>query len=283
MTKEIQKSENTAMTVKSLLEKNKASLASILPKHVNIDRLSRNAFLAIQTNPQLMKCTPSSLFYGITRACSIGLSVGSQMGEAALVPFWNSKKGAFEAQFMPMYQGLVKLARQSGEVAVIHSQEIRENDEFIQEHGTPPRMIHNIKYVDRKRRGEIIGYQASYTLKSGESDFVVLDLEDIAKARSIAKAKTVWDENPVAMGKKTAIKRLAKTMPMSDEMTMAVQYDNIASTDDSSASSEFVDIEGFEVLNTDLIDKPKSEKAKEATKIKEEELKKPVGERWETK
>ena len=67
-----------------------------------------------KTNPRIMACSIDSIGHCLLQCASLGL-LPSPFNECALVPFKNT------LTFMPQYQGLCKLAYQSGVVRSINS------------------------------------------------------------------------------------------------------------------------------------------------------------------
>jgi len=108
---------NTANVVPfpAMLAQFKGEIARALPKHLNPDRMTRTALTAFRLNPKLSETDPRSVFAAVIQACQLGLEVGL-MGEAYLVPFGS------QCQLIPGYQGLMKLARNSGFVQDIYAQ-----------------------------------------------------------------------------------------------------------------------------------------------------------------
>src|SRR5262245_19014428 len=82
-----------------------------LPKHISIDKFQRVVMTAVQNNPNLVSVDRRSLWNACTQAAQDGLLPDGR--EGAIVPF----KG--RANWMPMYAGLIKKARNSGEIASI--------------------------------------------------------------------------------------------------------------------------------------------------------------------
>jgi recombinase, phage RecT family len=157
------------------------------------------------------------------------------MQECAYVPFYNGKLGRKEAQFMPMYQGLIKLVTQTGFVRKMDAQVVYENDKFDFEYGSKEYLSHRPCLRDR---GEKIAVYAAATLDNGEYKFIVMSREDVeaikksSKAANSDKMDSPWKhaEFEDAMWRKTAIKQLCKLLPKSTEVAQAIELDNQAET-----------------------------------------------------
>lgn len=194
---------NNLGTVQSLLEKYKEQINNALPKHIKPERMIRVALSAVSGNGLLLKCQPLSVCACIVQASVLGLEPNTLLGEAYLIPFWNSKldipgtkkKGGYQCQLMPGYQGLVKLARNSGQLSVIDAQPVHEHDDFDFEKGSDTWWRH--KWPKTGERGRILGYWAGYVLKDGAKNFDYMTVESIDAHRdkySQGAYKRVWNE-----------------------------------------------------------------------------------------
>jgi len=195
-------------TVKGLLDENQTALQEALPRHIQVNKLIRVVVTQLSANPKLQECTKISLISSILESALYGLEPDGK--EAALVPF--KIKNVMTCTFMPMYRGQMKLARRSGEIALMYAEIVRDVDEFSMEKGLEPRLIHK---PDLKGGGVIIGAYAVYRLKSGEADFVWMNKEQVDKIRGRSKAKDSgpWQTDYEEMAKKTVIKRMLKMTP----------------------------------------------------------------------
>lgn len=219
----------------ALLEKFKGEIGRALPRHINPDRMVRIALTAFRMNPKLSECNPRSVFAAIIQSSQLGLEVGL-MGEAHLVPFKN------ECQLIPGYTGLIKLARQSGFVQDIYAHEVRMNDEFVLNLG----LERNLEHIplsgkggfpaSDEERGEIVGFYAVAVFKDGSRTFVAMSLGEVERIRDNSRGyksakqfrkESVWDTDFVAMGLKTAIRRLCKYLPKSPELATALSLGDV--------------------------------------------------------
>ena len=102
-----------ANTIRNLFEQQsvKKQLALAVPRHLSVDRLLRVAMTSIQRTPKLLDCTQQSLLACVMTCAQLGLEPDAFLGQAYLVPYWNGKKSAYEAQLIPGYRGYIALAR----------------------------------------------------------------------------------------------------------------------------------------------------------------------------
>jgi recombination protein RecT len=237
---------NVLTTVSALLDKYKSQIAMALPRHMTPERMIRVAITSISQTPLLQRCDAYSLCGAVVQASILGLEPNSLLGEAYLVPYWNGKANRYEAQLQIGYKGHCKLARNSGEIAMIDAQGVRTNDEFDFEKGGCPTLRH--KWPKEGTRGDLIGYWAGYRTKSGEFNFEYWTHEDILKHRDhYSKAAFVtdkqgkrvirdgepvlqgaWADSPDWMCKKTVLIQVLKLAPKSVQMQTALDLDERA-------------------------------------------------------
>lgn len=218
------------VTFRQVLEKMRSQLELALPKHLDANRMIRIVLTTVQKTPKLLECTRESLLGCIVQSAQLGLEPDGVLGHASLVPFFNRKKNRLECQLIIGYKGLIKLARQSGEVSAISARVVREHDVFEYEYGLEERLKH-VPCTD-KDPGETIFAYCIFRMKDGGHQFDVMsrfEIEEIRKSANSANSdawRDHWDE----MAKKTAVRRTAKMSPASveDKMARAIALDERA-------------------------------------------------------
>jgi recombination protein RecT len=237
---------NNLALLQNLLEKHKGQIANALPKHMTPERMIRVALSAVSGNSLLMQCRPISLAACIVQSSILGLEPNSLLGEAYLVPFWNGKARAHDCQLMPGYLGMVKLARNSGQLAMIDAQPVHAKDEFDFEKGSDTWWRH--KWHREGDRGHIQGYWAGYVLKDGSKNFEYMTIEQILHHRDKyskgaynkeGQLQGPWLSSPDWMCRKTPLKQLIKLMPKSVELATALALDE---RQDAGVSQAFIDV-----------------------------------------
>lgn len=207
------------------LEEKARYMNAALPKHMTPERLARVALTAISSSPRLLECTKESLALALIEAGQLGLEPNGVMGQAYLVPYYNGKLKRYEAQFQVGYRGLIDLARRSGQITKIEARVVREGDEFLYEYGLQPKLVHR---PDPTSQGEMTHVYAIAWLKDAEPIFEVMTREEVERIRRRSKAADSgpWVTDYEAMARKTAVKRLAKYLPLSPEAEAAIEADN---------------------------------------------------------
>jgi len=209
----------SAGNLKALLEANSAALTELLPKHVTPARLIKTMLVAANRNPQLLLCTQASIFETITRAAELGLDLSGTLGEAYPVPFKKKNGDRFEmqAQLIPGYRGLAKLARQSGDVARLEAEAVYANDHFTYRKGSDFKV--EFRPALTGDRGILIGFYAYCKFKDGSEQADYMTKAEVDKVRAISKSGEhgPWKDFYEEMGKKTVFRRLSKWLPLSSE------------------------------------------------------------------
>lgn len=121
---------------------------------------------------------------------------------------------------MPMVQGLVRLARNSGEIKTITSEVVYENDKFVYRIGLDEMPLHEPDWFND--RGEPKGVWACIKLVNGEVISAILPKSKVMRIASKSRNQKQYDpkEGPYfdEWWKKTAIKNVLKYAPKSTEL-----------------------------------------------------------------
>lgn len=213
--------------VKHLIEGNSKELAKMMPKHMNADRLLKVVLTAVSTTPALLECYAPTLLGASIQLSQMGLEPNTVLGHAYLLPFNNNKQNRKEVQVIIGYKGLIDLARRSGQIVSIAAHAVYDNDEFEFEYGLDEKLKHKPSFGDR---GNIKYFYAVAHMKDGGHAFEVMTRGDVEKIRDAGQGRNnpVWKQHFEQMGRKTAIRRLAKFLPLSVELAMAVDLDDKA-------------------------------------------------------
>lgn len=183
-------------------------------------RFIATAKTAIQTHQQrdkLEQADRNSLYLAVKKAAGDGLMPDNR--EAALVVYGN------QVQYQPMVQGLVKLARNSGEIESINAEVVYENDEF--------ELYYDFDGVKFKHvpnwssdRGMPILVWASVKLKSGEKIARAYPKERIMQIAT--RSKMAGNYDPIKgkdweeFWRKAAIRNILKYAPKSTAIDKAL-------------------------------------------------------------
>jgi recombination protein RecT len=242
-------------SVKKFFESQKATMAAVLPKHMDAERMLKLALGALRTTPKLMQCRTDSLFGAIVQCAQLGLEPNTPLGHAYLLPFENRQKGITEVQIILGYKGLIDLARRSGQIVSISAHEVCQKDHFEYEYGLDEKLVHRPALGDR---GQVIAFYAAAKLVGGGYAFEVMSAKQIEEIRDASqnykfakdKTKTVWGQHFVEMGRKTVLRRLFKYLPVSIELATASALDDRSSRGESQGLDEALNGD-FSVIDSD--------------------------------
>ena len=202
---------------------------------------------AVQTNPELAKCTKPSILSSALLGESLKLSPSPQLGCYYLVPYKNSKTGVSEAQFQLGYKGMIQLAIRSGEYRNIVVNEVKEG-ELVSFNPLTEEFTFN-PCLDPKKRATlpVVGYYAMFELMSGFRKEIYMSKEDMethatrySAGYRAKKGYTFWEKDFDAMARKTMLRKLiSKWGIMSIEMQKA--YDSDQSVIREDGTPDYVD------------------------------------------
>ena len=204
-----------------------------LPKHMPVERFMRVVLTAVNASPDLLNADRQSLFESAMKAAQDGLLPDGR--EGALVVYNTKipgKNGAPDrwikkVQWMPMVAGIMKKARNSGEIALITAGCVWGGDKFrywIDDEGE------HIFYEPGEKQDTNVFVKAfaMAKLKDGTVYALPLSPADVDKVRAASKAKDgpAWRNWYDQMAQKAAIRRLAKRLPMSSDLDDLIRRDD---------------------------------------------------------
>lgn len=221
---------------KEILESYRHEIVAATPehlaKHLNPDRIIRLAMSEFRRIPQLAKCHPQSVCSAIIVASQLGLEIGVT-GDGWLIPYKD------ECQFIPGYQGLIKLAHNSGFVADIEAHIVYAKDHFEIEFGSEKRVIHR-PHVDGDRGEMRLVYGLAWLRGHDKPHFDFMSREQVYAIRNrssgyrsatkYGRTDNPWidPEYEPEMWRKTMLRRLSKQIPKSAAMNLALALDDAA-------------------------------------------------------
>lgn len=256
MSNAIQKATNNRQmdasrpTMQQYIKQMEGEIKKALPSVITPERFTRIVLSALSTNPKLAETTPQSFLGAMMTAAQLGLEPNTPLGQAYLIPFWNSKNRCSECQFQLGYKGLIDLAYRSGDVSVIQAQVVYEHDDFSYSFGLNP----ELKHVPAKSdRGDPIAVYAMFRTKDDGYGFEVMSMDDIrAHAKKFSKAygSGPWQTNFEEMAKKTVLKRVLKYAPLKSDFVRGMAQDETIKTE---LSEDMYSVPGV-VIEAEVID-----------------------------
>lgn len=203
-----------------------------LPSVLTPERFTRIVLSALSTNPKLGECTPQSFLGAMMTAAQLGVEPNTPLGQAYLLPYWNGRNNCYECQFQLGYKGLLDLAYRSGDISVVQSQVVYENDEFSYSFGLEPELKHIPAKADR---GDPVYVYAMFRTKSDGYGYEVASIEDIRThaqrySKTFTNGASPWQTNFQEMAKKTVLKRVLKYAPLKSEFVRKLVQDETIKT-----------------------------------------------------
>jgi len=212
-------------TIQQYVKKMEKEIVRALPSGITPERFMRIVLSALSANPRLAECSPQSFLGAMMTAAQLGVEPNTPLGQAYLIPYHNKKTGRVECQFQLGWKGLVDLAYRGGEVNVIQSQVVCENDCFEYAFGLEPLLRHVPAKADR---GAATNVYALFKTKEGGYGFDVMTLDEIrthANRYSQTVSSGPWATNFEEMAKKTVLKRVLKLAPLKSDTARAMSAD----------------------------------------------------------
>lgn len=201
-------SQNALKVVGDYLASRKDRIGKILPASCGVtpQKLISVTLMAMSENPQLLKCSPESVYKSLLDSSRMGLEIGGPMALAYLVPYRD------KAQLIIGYRGLIELARRAGSIQDADVFYVHEGDTFRREMGIGGKWTH-IASLDQDRETKPITHvYAEFLLASGHSKRFVMTRDEINRHRdkysqAARSSDSPWQTNWKAMAAKTVLKQ----------------------------------------------------------------------------
>lgn len=179
---------------------------------VTARKVVASVLLAATENPDLLDADQTSLILSALRAVRMGLDPSGTLGSAYLVPY--KKKGSPRpiVQLIPGYRGLIDKAIECGAATKIWAETYCEEDFWDYQEGTDPRIIHR-KFL-RGSRGAFIAAYACAKVGVNDVQFTVIPAFEM---QAFVRDNGPWSDNFLEMAKKTAVRRLVKTLALNPD------------------------------------------------------------------
>ncbi len=219
-----QSEQVNSQSIIEMLSRYKGQIANALPKHLTPDRMIQIATTVIARNDKIKNCSPASIIGAVVQASILGFKPIETLGECYFVPY----KG--QCQFQIGYRGYKKLAHNTNKIKMLYAEVVYQDDKFYYELGLNPKLEHvpNLNADNSWNKITHVYAVAHYT--NGGYSFVVLDRKKIENFRRRNPMQGpvpsgAWETDYDSMARAKAIKQLAKWMPLSEELEIAITQD----------------------------------------------------------
>lgn len=225
--------------IKNTVEVNKREIENALPAGYvgGPERFARTVLTCVARDPNLLKCSPTSIIGAAMQAAQLGLTPGV-LGEAWLIPYGG------ECTFQLGYKGLVALAARAGVSIQAHA--VYERDDFEYELGLEPTLRHKPATGDRGKG--VYWYAVARDRDTGHLlGFAVLDRHQVDKRRKANRGKSpAWDQWYDEMALSKAVREVCRLLPLTVEMSTALVSDGAVRTE--------IDVQPDEIIADDYIE-----------------------------
>lgn len=214
--------------ITAILQPYSLAIANALPNGGKPDRIIQAAVFQITSNPALSNCTAKSVIGCVLNSSLLGMNAA--LKQCFYIPYGD------QATFQLSYTGLIALARRSGMVLDVYAEVVRRKDRFEVQYGTDRKIVHIPDLGDTSE--DFIAVYAVIKYANGGTEFAVMTGDQVEKRRMKSKTQRgapsgVWLEWKAEMWKKTALRLLLKTAPLSDEQAAAIATDGATLTPDN--------------------------------------------------
>lgn len=200
----------TARDFGAKLDALEPAIRAALPEHVPFDRFRRIVLTAVQSDADLLRADARLLLTACLRAAQDGLMPDKR--EGVILMF----KG--KPAWMPMVGGLMKLARNSGEIASLHAQVVYRGEPFRVVLGDEDRIVHE-RVLDAVDANQPVAVYAIAVLRDGTRVHEAMTWKQVMKVKGASASgdKGPWGAWPDEMARKTVLRRLLKRLPLSTD------------------------------------------------------------------
>lgn len=194
------------VVLRDRLELRKGEIKAALPDDIKPEAFIRAVVTSATINPDILACSWQSVWIACMKACRDGLLPDGV--EGAIVPYKST------ATWIPMFQGLLRRFRRSGQFKEVKANVVREGEEFynyIDETGEKFRHVPGDNFD-----APITKVYALAATKDGGFFLTVMTIKEANKIRAMSRATredAPWKLWPEEMYKKTALRRLSKVLP----------------------------------------------------------------------
>ena len=186
-----------------LLGKRMPSFMGSIVSMINEDAYLREAFFN----------APLTVLQSALKAAAYNLPIDKALGFAYVVPFWNSKTGKREAQFILGYRGMIQLANRTGAYEKLNVVDVREGELKSFDRLTEDVEVEWIQDEEQREKLPVIGYLGYFRLINGFEKKIYMSVGAInAHEKKFRKGNygrpAIWNDNYDAMACKTVLRRL---------------------------------------------------------------------------
>lgn len=213
-----------ALSAPAIIDELRGELAPILAENgQSFDRLRTVFMIAVQQNPDILRCSADSLRREISKCAADGLVPDSK--EAVLLPYWDKEAKTFLANYQPMVYGVVKRMKELGSVFNIVCEIVCQKDTFSFNAADPDSLVHTWDVFSDSPRGET---RAAYVIFRDDQKRVmhreIMTLAELQSVRNASKAPNspAWRNFEGEMYQKAVLRRGSKYISINNDKIRAL-------------------------------------------------------------
>lgn len=207
-----------APSATAIIDELKGELGPILAENgQSFDRLRTVFMIAVQQNPDILKCTPESLRREISKCAADGLVPDSK--EAVLLPYYDRDAKAHLANYQPMVHGVIKRLREMGGVFQIVCNLVYANDVYEENEADPDSLVHRSPGFGQDRGAIVGGYVIFRDQHRRVMHFEKMSRADFDKVRQASKSPNspAWKVWEPEMFRKAVLRRGSKYLSINND------------------------------------------------------------------
>lgn len=205
-------------SVRRMLNDMASEFGRVLPREIGVSRFIRTALTVVNSDNRILKADPTSLLASLQRCAELGLMPGRNDAQAYLVAFWNSKRGCYEVNLIPGYQGYIELMHRAG-IGPVEAHLVYEADDFEYVIGDDGKFQHRPNFKVADRGSPWLAYAFAWVHSDRRSKVVTFNRAEAEEVRdrfsqSYANKKTRDDSPWVTDFEAMWLKGLALDTPL---------------------------------------------------------------------
>ena len=236
--------------VADFLAKYRELLSAVTGDPKEAAKFMGNVVNVVASDPKLIRAVrecPASLAGAVVQAATLGLEPNTPLQQCFLIPYFEkdkleSKRAGSEVYRMRVslqlgYQGVLRLAYNSGEIVDVDAMAVGAKDFFDVQYGTDKHLVH--RPYDGPDDNPVVRYYAIVSLKTGGKIFRVWSVPKVA-AHAMQFSKSYndkygkffgpWADNFDSMAKKTVLLDSLKYAPKSAKLALQLAADSTTKT-----------------------------------------------------
>lgn len=201
--------------VKHTIESASRDFEQVLEGRIPLRKFIRMSLSAISEVPQLLQADGVSLKKALLECARLGLEPGGTAQEAHIIPY--RRGGTLVAQLQLGYRGWIKVVTRNGNISRVAARPVFQGDEFHYRYGLHEELMH-VPLTEPEPDVLTHVYAVAWHKDSNTPpDFIVMTRGEVDQLRKRSGSRSdAWDTDYIAMALKSVIRKLCKTLPISD-------------------------------------------------------------------